>query len=169
VVQELFSAMYSPITNFQLTHLSRRNNNCQVFDTFIQFCEERHIMKNRLSMCLGYDTFSSLKIFFHVTLILNIYFKITNIYLWRKVVCLFCFVLFVLMRSTELGCFKSHSWSLLRRRGALACFHGVWICDVKVFEYWMISSLKIKLNCSWKFQRIGMCFQCCWKDLDEQD
>jgi len=31
--------------------------------------------------------------------------------------------------------------------------HGIWTCSAKVFEYWMISSLKIKLNCSWKFRR----------------
>jgi len=42
---------------------------------------------------------------------------------------------------------------LLRRRGALAWFHGIWTCTVKVLEYWMIFSLKIKLNHSWKFQR----------------
>jgi hypothetical protein len=29
----------------------------------------------------------------------------------------------------------------------------VWTCGAKVLEYWMISSLKIKLNCSWKFRR----------------
>jgi hypothetical protein len=69
---------------------------------------------------------------------------------------LFCFVSFVLMRSTKLGCFRPCSWSLwklLRRRGASAWFHGVWTRDAKVLEYWMISSLKIKLNHSWKFQR----------------
>jgi hypothetical protein len=34
----------------------------------------------------------------------------------------------------------------------------------------MISSLKIKLNLSFKkFGGIGMCLWCCWKDLDEQD
>jgi hypothetical protein len=32
-------------------------------------------------------------------------------------------------------------------------FHDVWSCDAKVPEYWMIFSLKIKLNPSWKFQR----------------
>ncbi len=32
-------------------------------------------------------------------------------------------------------------------------FHGVWTCGVEVLEHWMISSLKIKLNCSWKFRR----------------
>jgi hypothetical protein len=42
---------------------------------------------------------------------------------------------------------------LSRRRGALAWFHGVWTCVVKVFEYWMIFSLKIKLNHSWNFWR----------------
>ncbi len=42
---------------------------------------------------------------------------------------------------------------LSTRRGAWAWFHGVWTCTAKVFEYWMISSLKIKLNRSWKFWR----------------
>jgi hypothetical protein len=37
-------------------------------------------------------------------------------------------------------------------RGASA-WHGVWTCSAKVVEYWMISSLKIKLNHSSKFQR----------------
>ncbi len=39
------------------------------------------------------------------------------------------------------------------RGGASAWFHGVWTCGVEVLEYWMISSLKIKLNRSWKFRR----------------
>ncbi len=43
--------------------------------------------------------------------------------------------------------------SLKRRRGALAWFHEVWTCGAKVLEYWMITSLKIKLNRSWKFRR----------------
>jgi hypothetical protein len=44
-------------------------------------------------------------------------------------------------------------------------FHDVWTCDTKVLEYWMISSLKFKLNHNWKFQRngIGMCLWCWWK------
>jgi hypothetical protein len=75
----------------------------------------------------------------------------SHISLFMKEGCLF--VLFILMRSTELGCFRSCFWSLWKsfkeeRRGALAWFHGVWTCDVKVFEYWMISSLKIKWNLS---------------------
>jgi hypothetical protein len=32
-------------------------------------------------------------------------------------------------------------------------FHGIWTCGVEVLEHWMISSLKIKLNRSWKFRR----------------
>jgi hypothetical protein len=43
--------------------------------------------------------------------------------------------------------------SSLRRRGAWAWFHDVWTCGAKVLEYWMISSLKIKLNRSWKSRR----------------
>jgi hypothetical protein len=39
------------------------------------------------------------------------------------------------------------------RTGAWAWFHDVWTCSAEVLEYWMISSLKVKLNCSWKFQR----------------
>jgi hypothetical protein len=66
---------------------------------------------------------------------------------------------------------------LRRRRGAWAWFHDVWSWSLwkpleeeeegctgfgsmtfglavqKFLEYWMISSLKIKLNCSWKLQR----------------
>jgi hypothetical protein len=48
-----------------------------------------------------------------------------------------------------LGVFGKHS----TRRGALAWFHDVWTCDAKVFEYWMISSLKIISNHRWKFWR----------------
>jgi hypothetical protein len=39
------------------------------------------------------------------------------------------------------------------RRGAWAWFYDVWTCDAKVFEYWMISSVKIRLNHIWKSQR----------------
>jgi hypothetical protein len=42
---------------------------------------------------------------------------------------------------------------LSMRRGAWAWVHVVWTCGAKVLEYWMIFSLKIKLNHSWKFQR----------------
>jgi len=51
---------------------------------------------------------------------------------------------------------------LSTRRGAWVWFHVVWTCCAKVLEYWMIFSLKIKLDRSWKFR-------CFWKDLNEQD
>jgi len=41
----------------------------------------------------------------------------------------------------------------LTRRGAWAGFHYIWTCTAKVLKYWMISSLEIKLNQSWKFRR----------------
>jgi hypothetical protein len=79
-----------------------------------------------------------------------------NVSLWSKVVCLFIFC-FVPMRSNELGWFRSRSWSpskaLSRTRGVSAWFHGIWICVVEVLKYWMISPLKIKLNCNRKFWR----------------
>ncbi len=37
-----------------------------------------------------------------------------------------------------------HGWAWL---------HDIWTCGAKVLEYWMISSLKLKLNCSWKLRR----------------
>jgi hypothetical protein len=78
-----------------------------------------------------------------------------HIYVWRKVVFFVLFCLYLrdpLNRDASdhvLGLFGK----LLRRRGALAWFHGTWTWDAKVFEYWMIFSLKIKLNNSWTFQR----------------
>ncbi len=78
-----------------------------------------------------------------------------NIYLWRKVVYLFCFVCNDEMHQNwnvsnhVLGLFGK----LLKSKSASAWFHGVWTCDAKILEYWMISSLKIKLNHSWKFWR----------------
>ncbi len=61
-------------------------------------------------------------------------------YLSMKEGSLFCFVA---MRSTEPGCFRSCSW-----------FHDVWTCGAKVLEYWMIFSMKIRINHSWKLQKI---------------
>jgi len=67
------------------------------------------------------------------------------------------FVLFVPMKSTELGCFKSRSWSSESSRREKVHglrFHDVWTCCAKVLEYWMISwTPKIELNHSWKFRR----------------
>ncbi len=39
---------------------------------------------------------------------------------------------------------------LSAKRGAWAWYHDIWTCNAKVFEYWMIFSLKNKLNHSWK-------------------
>ncbi len=66
---------------------------------------------------------------------------------------LFCFVV---MRSSKLGCFRyvlGVFGKLSMRRGAWAWFHDVSTCNTKVLQYWMIFSLKAKLNCSWKFWR----------------
>ncbi len=78
----------------------------------------------------------------------------TLVYLWRKVV---CFV-FVLMRTIKLGCFRLCYWCLwkaLNEEGCigLALFHQVLTCGAKVLEYWMISSLQIKLNHRWTLRR----------------
>jgi hypothetical protein len=49
------------------------------------------------------------------------------------------FVLFVLLRSTQLGdasdCVLGLFGKLWTRRGALAWFHGIWTCGAKVLEY----------------------------------
>ncbi len=59
------------------------------------------------------------------------------------------FVLFVLMRSTQLGCFRSRSWSLWKALKEEGCISLVsWRLD----SHWMISSWKIKLNHSWESQ-----------------
>jgi len=81
------------------------------------------------------------------------------------------FFCFVLMRSTELACFRSCSWCLskaLDEMRHMAWFHVVWTCGAKVFEYWVISSLIIKFNRRWKFQRNWNVPLGCWKDLDEK-
>jgi len=56
-------------------------------------------------------------------------------YLSMKEDSLFCFVI---MRSTEPGCFRSCSWCLwkaLEQEGAWALFHDVWTGGAKVLEY----------------------------------
>ncbi len=70
---------------------------------------------------------------------------------------LFYFVLFVLVRSTESGCFRLCSWCPLKALQK-EWVHGlgfpdVLTCHAKVLEYGMSSSLKMELNCSWKFWR----------------
>jgi hypothetical protein len=50
-----------------------------------------------------------------------------------------------------LDCILGPFWKLLKRNGALACFHGILIYSEEILEYAMISSLRIKFNQSWKF------------------
>ncbi len=82
---------------------------------------------------------------------------------------LFCFVI---MRSTELRCFRSCSWCFWKSLNEKGCLGLIpWCLDLQRNFFWILNdfSLKIKLNRSWKFRKIGMCLWCCWKDLDEQD
>jgi hypothetical protein len=81
--------------------------------------------------------------------------KALDIYLWRKVVCLFCFVCTDEIHPTRmlqiafLVSLESSWWGGVH----WLWFHSFWTCSAKVLEYWMISSLKIKLNPRWKFPR----------------
>jgi hypothetical protein len=95
---------------------------------------------------------------FNCAWILNCGIEIWNWIIWYLFMKEGCFVLFcfVVMKSTGPGCFRSCSWCLWKlsmKKGAWAWFHDIWICSVKVLEYWIIFSLKIKLNCSWKFRK----------------
>ncbi len=78
---------------------------------------------------------------------------VTLVYLWRKIVCLFCLYLRDPLNRDASNCVLGLFGKLSTRRGAWAWFHSVWTCSAKVLEYWMISSLKVKLNCSWNFWR----------------
>jgi hypothetical protein len=66
---------------------------------------------------------------------------------------LFCLYLWDPLNQDALDHILGVFRKLLKRRGAWAWFHDVWTCGAKVFEYWMIFSLEIKLNHSWKFWR----------------
>jgi hypothetical protein len=56
-----------------------------------------------------------------------------NVYLWRKVVCLFCFVCTYEIHQTKINrsCVLGFIGKLLTRRGAWAWFHGIWTCSVE--------------------------------------
>jgi hypothetical protein len=68
---------------------------------------------------------------------------------------LFCFVCTYEIHQTgmlQIGVLvslESFQWEGVHGLGSML-FGLAW---AKVLEYWMISSLKIKLNCTWKFQR----------------
>jgi hypothetical protein len=77
-----------------------------------------------------------------------------GIYLWNKVVCLYYIVCTYEIHQT--GMLWSCSWSLWKALDEEGCMGLVrYILDLrwKVLEYWMNSSLKIKLNLSWNFWR----------------
>jgi len=64
------------------------------------------------------------------------------IYLWRKVVCLFCFACTYEIHQTRMLQI-TFLVSLESSRGGgvhQGWFHGVWTCGAKVLEYWMKSS-----------------------------
>ncbi len=72
----------------------------------------------------------------------NLICTINIMYLWRKVVCLFCFVLFcfVPMRSTELGCFRLCSWALLKALQEEGCIGLVpWHLDFSSISSWILN------------------------------
>ncbi len=72
---------------------------------------------------------------------------------WDTLLVLFCFVV---MRFTKLGCFRLCPWCLWKALNKEGCMGLVpWSSDLpcKSLEYWMTSSLKIKLNRSQKFMR----------------
>jgi hypothetical protein len=71
-----------------------------------------------------------------------------NIYLWRKVVCFDLFCSYEIHRTGMLQIvFLASSESYGQGGGAWAWFHDIWTCSAaKVLQYWMISSLKIKIK-----------------------
>jgi hypothetical protein len=75
-----------------------------------------------------------------------------DIYIWRKVVC-FVLLLWDPPNWDASNCVLGVFGKLSMRRGAWVWFHDVCTCSAKVLEYWMIFSLKIKLNRSWNFWR----------------
>jgi len=65
-----------------------------------------------------------------------------TIYLWSKVVCLFCFVL---MRSIELGCFRLCSWCLWKGLDEERCMNLVpWGLDLQCKSSWILNDFFTK-------------------------
>jgi hypothetical protein len=76
------------------------------------------------------------------------------IYLWSFVV---CFVLYWWdpPDGDTSDCVLGLFGKALEEKGVSALVSWcLGFCSVEVLEYWMISSLKIKSNCSWKYRRI---------------
>jgi hypothetical protein len=77
------------------------------------------------------------------------------IYLWRKVGCfvLFCSYEIHWTRMFQIAFLVSLESSRQEGVHGLSSKTFVSTCSAKVLEYWTISSLKIKLNHSWKFPK----------------
>ncbi len=74
------------------------------------------------------------------------------VYLWKKVVCFILFCRYEIHQTRMLQIMFLMSLESSQRVEVHGLwFHDVWTSNAKVFEYWMIFSIKIKLNCSWKF------------------
>ncbi len=99
--------------------------------------------------------------------------SLTHQHLSVKEGSLFCFVLFVFMRSTKLGCFRLHSWSLWKALEEEGCIGLVsWRLDYGCRSSWILNDFfqwKLNFRVAENFRGIGMCLWCCWKDLDERD
>ncbi len=83
---------------------------------------------------------------------------------------MFCFVV---MRSTEPGCFRSCSWCLWKALNEEGCMgFGSMIfgfalqkfLNFEWFLHWKLNYIVVE-----NFKGIEMCLWCYWKDLDEQD
>jgi hypothetical protein len=77
----------------------------------------------------------------------------TCIYLSCKVVCLLCLVLICTDEIHQTGMFQIVLLISFDEHGCIglvSCHLDLWC---RIFEYWMIFSMKIKLNCSWNFWR----------------
>jgi hypothetical protein len=81
-------------------------------------------------------------------------------HLCMKVVC------FVVIRSTELGCFRLCFWCLWKALHEKGCMGLVpWGLDLQCKKSWILNDFFIAEY----FGGIGMYLWCCWKDFDEQD
>jgi hypothetical protein len=95
-----------------------------------------------------------LSLYIH-TFLLGIDFRnVCFFYLWRKVVCFVLFCSIEIHQTRMLQIVSSVSLESSWQGGV----HGLGsmmfgLAGQKVLEYWMISSLKIKWSCSWKFRR----------------
>jgi len=89
-----------------------------------------------------------------------------KIYLWSKVIFLFCLYLWDAPNQDASDCVLDLFWKLSRRRGASAWFHGIWTCGVEVLDYWTIFHWQLNKIIAENFGGIGMgvCLWCCWKD-----